>query len=69
MREIFFLIEKAKEGGHIASAIGQSIVTEAGTMDELKTNIRETVDCHFDEGKTPHIAHLHFVKNEVLSLM
>jgi predicted RNase H-like HicB family nuclease len=69
MKEIFFLVEEAEEGGYIASAIGQSIVTEADTLDELKTNIREAVDCHFEAGETPHIAHLHFVKDEVLSLV
>ncbi|MBN8826792.1 MULTISPECIES: 2-oxoisovalerate dehydrogenase [unclassified Spirosoma] len=69
MKEIFFLIEEADEGGYIASAIGQSIVTEADTLDELKANIREATICHFDEGQAPQIAHLHFVKDEVLSLV
>jgi hypothetical protein len=69
MREIFFLVEESEEGGYIASAIGQSIVTEADTLDELRGNIREATVCHFDEGKAPHIAHLHFVKDEVLSLV
>lgn len=67
MKEIFFLIEEAKEGGYIASAIGQSIITEADTLDELKANIREATVCHFEEGQAPQIAHLHFVKDEVLS--
>lgn len=69
MKEIFFLIEGAEEGGYIASAIGQSIITEADTMEELKANIREATICHFDEGQAPQIAHLHFVKDEVLSLV
>ncbi len=69
MRELFFLVEEAEEGGYIASAVGQSIITEAATLAELRANIREAVDCHFDEGDAPHIAHLHFVKDEVLSLM
>ena len=56
MKEIFFLIEEAEEGGYIASAIGQSIFTEADTLDELKTNIREATICHFDDGKAPQIA-------------
>ncbi len=69
MKEIFFLIEEAEEGGYIASAIGQSIITEADSLDELKANIREATACHFDEGQAPKIAHLHFVKDEVLSLI
>jgi len=56
MNEVFFLVEEAIEGGYIARAIGESIFTEAETMDELKINIREAVHCHFDEDK------LHLVK-------
>jgi hypothetical protein len=69
MKEIFFLIEEAEEGGYIASAIGQSIITEADTIDKLKANIREATICHFDAGSAPQIAHLHFVKDEMLSLL
>ncbi|WP_338874737.1 2-oxoisovalerate dehydrogenase [Spirosoma sp. SC4-14] len=69
MKEIFFLIEEAEEGGYIASAIGESIITEADTLDELKANIKEATICHFEEGQAPKVAHLHFVKDEVLSLL
>ena len=69
MKEIFFLIEETEEGGHIESAIGQSIITEADTLEELKANIREATMCHFDDSQAPQIAHLHFVKDEVLSLV
>ena len=51
MKEVFFLIEEAEEDGYIASALGQSIITEADTLEELKTNIREATVCHFDDGK------------------
>ncbi len=51
MNEIIFLIEEALEGGYTAKAIGESIFTEADTMDEIKVNIKEAVECHFDEGK------------------
>lgn len=69
MKETFFLIEEAEEGGYIASAIGQSIITEVNTLEVLKANIREATICHFEEGQTTQIAHLHFVKDEVLSLV
>ena len=50
MNEIIFLVEEALEGGYTAKAIGESIFTEADTMDEIKVNIKEAVECHFDEG-------------------
>jgi len=68
MNEIFFLVEEALEGGYIAKAIGESIFTEADTMDELKANIREAVHCHFDDDKLPKIIRLHLVKEEVIAV-
>ena len=47
MNEIIFLVEEALEGGFTAKAIGESIFTEADTMDEIKVNIKEAVECHF----------------------
>jgi predicted RNase H-like HicB family nuclease len=53
MNEIFFLVEDAPEGGYIAKALGESIFTEADTIEELHANVRDAVQCHFEEGKTP----------------
>ena len=49
MNEIIFLVEEALEGGITAKAIGESIFTEGDTMDEIKANIKEAVECHFDQ--------------------
>lgn len=54
MTEIEFLVEEAIEGGYIARAISASIFTEAETIDELKLNIQEAIDCHFDTSNTPN---------------
>jgi hypothetical protein len=68
MNEIFFLVEEAPEGGYAAKALGESIFTEAGTLDELHVNVRDAVRCHFDEGKAPKMIRLHFVHEEVLAV-
>lgn len=68
MNEVFFLVEEALEGGYTAKAIGESIFTEADTMDELKVNIREAVHCHFDDDKLPKIIRLHLVREEVIAV-
>jgi hypothetical protein len=67
MSEIIFLVEEAAEGGYNARALGQSIVTEADTLDDLRDAVRDAVRCHFDEGAAPKIIRLHFVRDEVLS--
>ena len=68
MNEIFFLVEEATDGGYTARAIGESIFTEAETLQELKVNVREAVHCHFDEANLPKIIRLHLVKEEILAV-
>jgi hypothetical protein len=65
--EIIFSVEESPEGGYEARALGHSIFTQADTFDELKQNVREAVQCHFDEGTGPPVIRLHMVKDEVIS--
>jgi hypothetical protein len=59
MNEIIFLIVDDPEGGYRARALGASIFTEAETLDDLRRNVRDAVDCHFDHDKKPGIIRLH----------
>jgi predicted RNase H-like HicB family nuclease len=65
--EIIFIIEESLDGGYEAHALGNSIYTEADTLDELKKNIRESVACHFEEEEMPKIIRLHYIKEEVIA--
>ena len=65
MNEIFFLVEEALEGGYMAKALGESIFTEGGTMEELRANIKEAVHCYYEEDNLPKIIRLHLIKEEV----
>ena len=67
MNEIIFVIEEAVEGGFIARALGESIFTEAETLDTLRQQVRDAVNCHFNEGKAPKVIRLRFVRDEVLA--
>ena len=67
MNEIIFVIEESVEGGFTARALGESIFTEAETLDTLRSKLRHAVSCHFDEGKAPKVIRLHFVRDEVLA--
>ena len=68
MSEIIFEIsEDELDGGYSASALGFGIHTEGETLDELRRNVREAVDCYFDESMDrPRLIRLHYVKDEVL---
>jgi hypothetical protein len=68
MNEIIFLVEDALEGGFTGRAVGESIFTEADTMDELKVNIKGAVECHFDDDKKPKLIRLHMIKEEVIAV-
>ena len=67
MRELIFVVEEAPEGGYTARALGESIFTEAETLEELRAQVRDAVRCHFDDGTAPRIIRLHFVREEVLA--
>ena len=68
MKEIIFLIEEAAEGGFVAKALGESIFTEGETLEEVRSNIKEAVECHFDEANLPKLIRLHIVKDELMTL-
>ncbi len=65
---IFEVREDEVDGGFTASALGAGIHTQGDTLEELRVNVNEAVDCYFDEAmEAPKVIWLHFVRNEVLS--
>lgn len=67
MSEIIFVVEDAPEGGFSARAVGESIFTQAETLDELRAQVRDAVHCHFASGTAPGLIRLHFVRDEVIA--
>ncbi len=67
MNEIIFVVEDAPEGGYTARAVGESIFTEAESLDHLHNRVRDAVRCHFDESNAPKLIRLHFVRDEVIA--
>lgn len=67
MNEIVFVVELAPEGGFTARALGESIFTEADTEAQLRVAVQDAVHCHFDDGKSPKVIRLHFVRDELLA--
>jgi predicted RNase H-like HicB family nuclease len=65
---IFDVREDEVDGGYSASALGVGIHTEGETLDELRANVKEAVDCYFDETMdSPKMIRLHFVRDEILA--
>jgi hypothetical protein len=67
MSEIIFVVDQAAEGGFTARALGEAIVTQAETVEELYASVRDAVRCHFDDGAAPKLIRLHYVRDEVIA--
>ncbi len=64
---IFEVSEDEVDGGYTASALGYGIHTEGDSLDELRRNVKEAVDCYFDDTMPrPKLIRLHFVREEVM---
>ena len=59
---IFEFSEDELDGGHSATAVGFGIHTQGDSIDELRRNVTEAVDCYFGETmERPNVIRLHFV--------
>jgi hypothetical protein len=69
MKEIIFEVrEDEVDGGYNAMALGYGIHTQGDTLEELRTMVKEAVNCYFDEKmEAPQMIRLHFVRDEVLA--
>lgn len=65
---IFEVTEDEVDGGYSASALGYGIHTQADSIDDVRRNVREAVDCYFDETmERPSLIRLHFVRDEIMA--
>ncbi len=69
MSEIIFEVrEDEADGGYCANALGFGIHTQGDTLEELRTMVKDAVQCYFDESmEAPKVIRLHFVRDEVLA--
>ncbi len=51
--ELIFEIVQEADGGFTAEALGESIFTQADTVDELKANVREAVQAFYFDSVPP----------------
>ncbi len=69
MTEIIFEVSEDEiDGGYSASALGYGIHTQGDSLEEIRRNVKEAVDCYFDDAMPcPKPVRLHFVRDEVLA--
>lgn len=65
--EIIFEVSEDEVDGGSASALGYGIHTQGDTVEEIRRNVKEAVDCYFDDTMPkPKLLCLHFVRDEIL---
>ena len=68
MNEIIFIVEEDVESGYTAKALGYSIFTEGENYMEIKENIKDALECYFEnKSDIPPVARLHQVKEELFT--
>jgi predicted RNase H-like HicB family nuclease len=67
MNELVFIVEQESDGGYVAEAVGESIVTQGDDWNELRANVRDAVESYFFDSKTRVSIRLHMVRDEVLA--
>lgn len=65
--ELIFEVRESEDGGYTARALGFPIFTEAETWEELRCNVLEAADLHFEDAPArPRLIQLHYVKDELI---
>lgn len=65
--DLTFDVSQEPDGGFVAEAVGEDILTQGDTWGELCRNVREAVAAHFFDRTPPASVRLHLVRDEVLS--
>jgi predicted RNase H-like HicB family nuclease len=70
MKELVFEVIQESDGGYCAEGLGESIVTQGDTWEELRSNVQKAVRAfYFDApNELPTRIRLHLVRDEVLSV-
>jgi hypothetical protein len=67
MNELVFEVTQEADGGYVAEALGESIITEADSWETLRANVREAVKAFYFDQPAPKSIRLHHVRDEVLA--
>jgi len=67
MNELVFEITQEPDGGFVAEALGESIITQADTWEELRANVREAVKAFYFDRPAPTRLRLHLVRDELIA--
>ena len=67
MNELVFEVTQEADGGYFAEALGEGVITQGDTWQELRDNVREAVTAYFYDRPAPQRLRLHLVRDEVIA--
>jgi predicted RNase H-like HicB family nuclease len=67
MQELVFEVTQEADGGFVAESLGEGIITQADTWEELRRTVREAVAAYYFDSIPPKHIRLHLVRDEVLA--
>jgi len=62
MQELVFEVTQEADGGYVAQSLGEGVITQADTWDELRRNVREAVEAYFFDSATSKHIRLHLLR-------
>jgi len=68
VNEVVFVVEESPGGGYTARALGEHIFTEADSLEELRSKVRDAVACHYEVDRRPALIRLHFVREDIIMI-
>jgi hypothetical protein len=66
--ELVFDVAQDQDGGFVAECMGEDIITEADTWQELRANVTEAVSAFYYDSSPPERIRLHLVRDEVITV-
>ena len=68
MKELVFEVTQEADGGFVAEALGESVITQGDTWEELCANVKDAVAGYFFDRTPPQRVRLRLVRDEVWAL-
>ena len=67
--EVVFEVIRGLDGSYAAESEIQNLSADGDTWEQLCANVKKTVENYFNSGPKPQSVRLHYVREEVISLM
>jgi hypothetical protein len=68
MSELVFEVTQEADGGFTAECLTEGIFTQGDNWEELRRNVRESVEAFYFDQAAPAAIRLHLVRDELVAL-